>query len=296
MTLDTCFELTGTAELSLGVLPHHLEQAETGGFTRGLRRHQRLVDETTEHVDDVGDRRDAGRGIEVEAAGEHGQTSERNPLVLEQEVVTPVEGGGEGLLAVRMAAPATGQDGQRIAQAGGELGDGEVDDPHRSQLEGEGDAVETTTDLGDRGGGGSIEHEGRRRLPRPLDEELDRFEPSETVRRVVITRKLERGHPPGDLARMAERLAGRGQDDEIGHRARSAVANGTTASRTCSQLSRMSRSARPASWSTSAGIHGRLPSRASSRAPPTADGTPSGCVTPASSTSHTPSAQREFAS
>ena len=33
----------------------------------------------------------------------------------------------------------------------------------------------------------------------------------------------------------------------------------------------------------------------SSRAPPTADGTPSPCVTPASSTSHTPSAQRELA-
>ena len=98
-------ELTGFTELSLGVLSHHLEQAEAGGLTGGLRRHEGLVDETTEHVDDVDDRSDPGGGIEVEAAGEHGQTTERNALVVEQEVVAPVEGGGEGLLAIRMARP-----------------------------------------------------------------------------------------------------------------------------------------------------------------------------------------------
>ena len=123
-----------------------------------------------------------GGGIEVEAACEHGQTTERDALVVEQEVVTPVEGGGQGLLAVRMAAPATGQDGERIAQAGGELCDREVDDTHGGQLEGEGDAVETATDLGDRGGGGGIEHEARRRVLRSLDEQLDGFETSQTRR------------------------------------------------------------------------------------------------------------------
>ena len=122
MALDACRQLTSITELGLGVLPHHLEHAEAGGLARRLGRHQGLVDETTEHVDDVADRRDGGGGIEVEAAGEHGQTTEHDTLVVEQEVVAPVEGGGQGLLAVRMAAPATGEDGERIAQAGGRAG------------------------------------------------------------------------------------------------------------------------------------------------------------------------------
>ena len=161
MARDASRQLTSITELSLCVLPHHLEHAEAGGLARRLRRHQGLVDETTEHVDDVADRRNRGRGIEIEAAREHGQTTERDALVVEQEVVTPVEGGGQGLLAVRMAAPVTREEGERIAQADGELCDREVGDTHGGQLEGEGDAVETATDLGDRGGGGGIEHEAR---------------------------------------------------------------------------------------------------------------------------------------
>ena len=216
MALDACRQLTSVTELSLGVLPHHLEHAEAGDLVRRLGRHQGLVDETTEHVDHVADRRHDGGGIEVEAAGEHRQPTERDALVVEQEVVAPVEGGGQGLLAVRMAAPAPGEDGERIAQAGGELGDREVDDAHGGQLEGEGDAVETTTDLGDGGGGGGIEHEARRRVLRSLDEELDGLETGQPVGRVVVSGELERGHPPGDLAGVPERLAARGQDDEIG--------------------------------------------------------------------------------
>ena len=50
---------------------------------------------------------------------------------------------------------------------------------------------------------------------RSLDEQLDGFETSQTVGRVVISRKLERGHPPSDFTGVPERLAARGQDDEI---------------------------------------------------------------------------------
>ncbi len=53
----------------------------------------------------------------------------------------------------------------------------------RRQLEGKGNAVETTTDLGNGGGSGGIEHESRRRVLRSFDEELDRLETSQPVRR-----------------------------------------------------------------------------------------------------------------
>ena len=216
MACDASRQLTSITEVSLGVLPHHLEQVEADGLARRLGRHQGLVNETTEHVDDIADGRNGGGGIEIETACEHGQTTERDAFVVEQEVVTPVEGGGQGLLAVRMAAPASGEDGERITQAGGELHDREVDHTHGGQFEGEGDAVETATDLGDRGSGGGIEHEARRRVLRSLDEQLNGFETSQTVGRVVISGKLERGHPPGDLAGVSKRLAARGQDGEIG--------------------------------------------------------------------------------
>ena len=295
MALDACRQLTSITELSLGVLPHHLEHAEAGGLARRLGRHQGLVDETTEHVDDVADRGHGGGGIEVEAAREHGQTTERDALVVEQEVVTPVEGGGQGLLAVRMAAPATGEDGERIAQAGGELCDREVDDTHGGQLEGEGDAVETATDLGDRGGGGGIEHEARRRVPRSLDEQLDGFETSQTVGRVVISRKLERGHPPGDLAGVPERLAARGQDDEIGASRQELGGQGDDGVEDVLAVVENEQDRPARELVDERGDPRPVALEGSSRAPPTADGTPSPCVTPASSTSHTPSAQRELA-
>ena len=98
--------------------------------------------------------------------------------------------------------PRRDEDGERIAQAGGELGDREVDDTHGGQLEGEGDAVETATDLGDRGGGGGIEHEGRRRVLRSLDEQLDGFETSQTRR--------ARRHLPEARARAPARRSRRG--------------------------------------------------------------------------------------
>ena len=136
MALDTCRQFTSLTELSLGVLPHHLEHAKPGDLPRRLGRHQGLVDETTEHVDDGADRGHGGGGIEVEAACEHRQTTEHDAFVIEQEIVTPVEGGGQGLLPVRMATPATGEDGERIVQAGGELCDREVGDTHSGQFEG----------------------------------------------------------------------------------------------------------------------------------------------------------------
>ena len=50
---------------------------------------------------------------------------------------------------------------------------------------------------------------------RALDEQLNGFETGEHVGRVVLARKFERGHPPGDLAGMPERLAARDHNDEI---------------------------------------------------------------------------------
>src|SRR4051794_1687697 len=123
MALDTGRQVASATELGPGILPHDLEHAEAGSFACRLSRHERLVDQTTEHVDHVADPAHGAGGVEVEAAGKDSQATERDALVVEQEVVAPVEGGGQGPLAVRTAVPAAGGGGGGGARPGRGVGD-----------------------------------------------------------------------------------------------------------------------------------------------------------------------------
>ena len=107
MALGARLPLAGTLQPSLGVLAHHFQHAEANGVTGRVGRHQGLVDETAESVDDFARGDHLGGSVDIEATGEHGQSPEGDPLVVEQQIVAPVEGGGERLLAIRMPRAAT---------------------------------------------------------------------------------------------------------------------------------------------------------------------------------------------
>ena len=67
-------------------------------------------------------------GGQVASAGEDGQAVEDSALVVEQQVVAPVDDGSEGLLAGTGGASAAAQHTEPIVEADGELGQG-----HRAQ-------------------------------------------------------------------------------------------------------------------------------------------------------------------
>ena len=97
-------ELACIVEAGLGILPDHFVQSEASTRTRRVCHDERLVDEPTQHVDDVVHVAQMVRGIEVEPAGEHGEAPEGDLFVVGQQLVTPVERRRERLLTVEVAA------------------------------------------------------------------------------------------------------------------------------------------------------------------------------------------------
>ena len=163
---------------------------------------ERLVDQPRDEVDDLAARdRAAGADVlgrlEGEAAGEDRQPAEEQALLAVEQVVAPLDGGAQGLLARARGAAAGGEDVEAVAQAGGDLLEREGGDARRGQLDGQRHAVQAPADLLDRRlvvlagaearvGGGA------------LDEEAAGLG--------------QRRHPPDDLALAVQRLAARGHD------------------------------------------------------------------------------------
>ena len=190
-------------------------------------------------------RGDGRRGVEVEATREHGQTTEHHALVVEQEVVAPVEGGGQ--------ASADGPDGRRPRRRGrrARRPSGRRAGPPRGGRRAPRPA---------RGRAGSRPAGGRSRRPpepwrRRARSSATRAAPARRRAGRIRDEPDGRGHrrAPGARATGPARRSHRrcpsgsrlvARMTRSGQRARSSVASGTTASRTCSQLSRMSRIAR----------------------------------------------------
>ena len=61
------------------------------------------------------------RGRQVAAAGEHRQPLEDALLVVEEQLVAPVDDGAQRLLARERGARPTGEQAEPIVQAGGDL-------------------------------------------------------------------------------------------------------------------------------------------------------------------------------
>ena len=164
-----------------------------------------------------------GRG----AAGEHGQPPERPPLVVEQQVVAPVD---RRLAARRGESPAVGcvrrSRAKRSLEAGGDLRDRQRLGPGRGELDGQRQPVEVAAQLDERPAVVGAEQRLHRRGP--LDEQR---------RGVVVAQRAERrtgARPRRRAARgWSSTIRSPGQPRAGGERDTSAAA-----SRTCSQLSR----------------------------------------------------------
>ncbi len=140
------FALARCAQALGRELAHGVEQP-IARRSRVLDRHQRLVDEPHEQLDDAAtlerparaDVRDRG---ERERAGEDREPPEEHALLPREQVVTPGDRRGEGLLARPRRSPSAGEDVEAVVEPGGDLRRRKRRHTRRGELEGERHAVE----------------------------------------------------------------------------------------------------------------------------------------------------------
>ena len=148
------FLLTGVAQLEAGVLPHRLVQPVAGDASDVLFRHQRLVDQRRQHVQGLAGRLVAVRTdrldvLQGEPAREHAQAPQQRLLAAGQQIVAPVDGRAQRLLA-RQGRPASpGEQGEPVGQPIEDLLSGEDAGPNGGELDRQRQPVEPAAQLGD---------------------------------------------------------------------------------------------------------------------------------------------------
>lgn len=195
------------------VLPHRLEEAVARRLVPLFHPHQRLLDQLCEQSQDVCPRdvvarADGFRRGEIAASGEDRQPPQRDPLILSQERVTPVECRPQCLMPGRHRPTAVGEQVQRRIEAGRELVHREHMRAGSSEFKRERHAIETMTNGGHGGRVRISEGKGGLLEADPVHEQLHRLTRFEASGRgnVRRLREGERGHAPGHLARHAQRL------------------------------------------------------------------------------------------
>ena len=145
-------DLAGVDQLLLGVLADALEQAVAGGAVLLLDDHEAAGHEMVQEVEDVeGIDAVAGRHrlcrLERPPAAEDGQPPQKHALVLGQQLVAPVDGGPQRLLAGHGRAVAAGEEAELVAETVEDLAGGEHVHARGGQLDGQRDAVEAPADV-----------------------------------------------------------------------------------------------------------------------------------------------------
>ncbi len=130
-------------ELLVAEVPEGLEQsvAAFGGDE------ERLVDEVREDVDDIlgGDPRRGAHGLggrKVEGAGEDREVPEGHLLLVEEQLVAPLDGGPEGAVSVRGVAVPAGEQLEPVMQACRDLANRERLDARGGELDRQRQAIE----------------------------------------------------------------------------------------------------------------------------------------------------------
>src|SRR5262249_39009912 len=83
------------------------------------------------------------RGRELEAASEHGEAAKQQLLLVEQQIMAPLQGGREGLLPRRRRAAARAPQREAVVEALGERARSEGPESGRRELEGPPQAILT---------------------------------------------------------------------------------------------------------------------------------------------------------
>ena len=152
-----------------------LQHPQPGGRAHVLASHeQALRDQGVERVQSAaGDR--LGR-LDGRAAGEHREAREAPLLVIAEQLVAPVDGGAQRLLARGCVARAGARRAERGVQAFGDLGRRQQPAAGGGQLDRQRQPVDAPADLRDRGGVAVAELEVGIVRSRALDEQRDRVD------------------------------------------------------------------------------------------------------------------------
>ena len=207
-------------ELLVAVLAQGLQDGIAHLTVRvDLHHRERLVDEPAEEVEHELAGQSVGPAdrlacVEIEAAREDAEPAEEHPLRLSEQVVAPVDGCPEGLLAGQRCPASSREDPKAILESGEQVFGGEHLDPRRGELDRQRHAIEPATDVADHLGVVVGQDEARSLGLGAVAEQLDRLEPPGGRRgaRAVRVRGRERRDAPHQLAGHAEPLAARGED------------------------------------------------------------------------------------
>ena len=139
-------------ELLAAVLRQRLQLREADAVAGGNGEDERLLDQRVHDVGEVGrvERLVGADGLgrrQVAAAGEHRQPLEHPLLVVEQQLVAPVDDGAQRLLPRQRRPGAAGEQAEPIVEAGRDLLDRERTRAGRGELDGERQPVEAGADL-----------------------------------------------------------------------------------------------------------------------------------------------------
>jgi len=190
------------------VEPHGLQQSVAALARRRLERHhERLLHQPRQHV---GDRRGLERvvgadrfgGLEIEAAGEHGQAPEQRALVGLEQVVAPFERGGQRLLPRRGRVAAGAEHAEAVAEPLRDRGRPQRAEPTGGELDCERQPIEPEADPGHVGGVVGVEREVGCDGVSALHEQLHGLVGHQLLRRARLSRvgDVQRRDAEHDLA------------------------------------------------------------------------------------------------
>ena len=155
--------------------------------------------------------------LEAETPSEHRQAGQQHPLGIAEQVVAPLQGGLQALMARRRGAAACGKEPEAVVQARRDLGGGQHTDTGRSKLNGKRHAVQPSADLCHRGGDDRGESEAGIRGYGSVDKESHRLIVGQSIGIPSLPdwRHREWRHGPRGFTGDPKRLAARRQDPQV---------------------------------------------------------------------------------